>query len=120
MKKKILVAEDDQAIADVVKIILDGEGYETDVVSVETVFLHKALNEAPDLILLDIWLDGSDGSKLAKTLRQDKRTAHIPIIIVSANNETQAIAKAVGANDFLQKPFSYNDLVEKAKLYTTQ
>ena len=64
--KKILIAEDDQAIADVVKIILEGEGYQTDFASVERVFLHKALNSSPHLILLDLWLDGGNGGEISR------------------------------------------------------
>ncbi len=111
--KRIIIAEDDQAISEVVKIILEGEGYITEVVSVENVLLHKIFHEPPNLLLLDIWLDGSDGGKIAQIIRDDVRTAGLPIIIVSANNQTEEIARSVGANDFLQKPFNIDDLLRK-------
>lgn len=111
MKKKVLVAEDDKAILEVVKIILQDGGY--DVMGVETGEGITTLiaKEQPHLVLLDIWLAGHDGGTIARNLRQANETKTIPIIMVSANNETEKIAKEVGANDFLQKPFNIDELL---------
>jgi DNA-binding response OmpR family regulator len=111
MKKKILVAEDDRAILEVVKIILEQDGYETLYADKEEVIKHIIKDQTPDLILLDIWLGGSDGGKIAKALKSDKQSKHIPIIMISANNETEKITKEAGADDFLLKPFNIDDLL---------
>ena len=117
MKKKILVAEDDQAILEVIKIILEGEGFE--IVSTDeqdTVHVLIAQHN-PSLILLDIWLSGYDGGKIAKHLKSKSDTKHIPIIMISANNETPQISKESGADGFLLKPFDIDDLLNIVKKY---
>lgn len=117
MKKKILIAEDDKAIIEVVKIILENEGYLILATDREEA-IHEALKkESPDLILLDIWLSGEDGGKIAKYLKEKKETKHIPIVIMSANNETEKITKDAGADDFLLKPFNIDDLLYIVKKY---
>ena len=118
MKKKVLVAEDDKAILEVVKIILENEGYHilsTD--NEETV--HSLIAEhMPDMILLDIWLAGEDGGKIARNIKGKDATKNIPIVMISANNETEKISKEVGADDFLLKPFDIDDLLKIVEKYT--
>lgn len=72
----------------------------------------------PDLILLDIWMAGSDGRTICKSLKNHKLTRHIPIIIISANKDTNKIAKEAGADDFMTKPFEMDDLLTKVANYT--
>ena len=112
MKRKILVAEDDKAIVEVIKIILHEAGYTTLTLEDGTNVIQIVHKEKPDLILLDIWLSGEDGGDIAKKLKRDDKTKQIPIIMISANNETEQIAKNAGADGFLKKPFDINDLVE--------
>ncbi len=111
MSKRILIAEDDEAILEVLRIILENEGYK--IIATDTDHgIKKAIKETPpDLMLLDIWLSGYDGGKIAKEMKIDKDTKHIPIIMLSANNDTEKIAKEVGAEGFLQKPFDIADLL---------
>src|SRR5579863_3467641 len=111
MKKKILIAEDDRAIIDVVKIILENEGYEVFTAD-QGEIVHKTIDEQmPDAVLLDIWLYGEDGGQIAKEIKGKSKTKHIPVILMSANNETEKITKQVGADDFLLKPFNIEDLL---------
>ncbi len=117
MNKKILIAEDDAAILEVIKIILEGEGYaiiSTD--DKETIF-SLITEHSPGLILLDIWLSGHDGGKIAKNLKTKEETQHIPVILISANNETAKITKESGADDYLLKPFDIDDLLKIVKKY---
>jgi CheY-like chemotaxis protein len=114
---KILIAEDDEAILEVLKSILEGEGYQTFCPRTERA-IHEAVRaENPSLILLDIWLSGHDGGKIAKDLKAKEETKHFPIIIMSANNETQEIAQTVGADGFLLKPFTIEELLEITRKY---
>jgi CheY-like chemotaxis protein len=117
MKKKILIAEDDKAIIDVVKIILEGEGYE--ILSAdqgETIF--KTIEQhQPAMIFLDIWLFGEDGGEIAKKIKTSHHSKHIPLVLMSANNETEKITKSVGADDFLLKPFDIDDLLFIVRKY---
>jgi DNA-binding response OmpR family regulator len=117
MKKKVLVAEDDKAIIEVVKIILENEGYEVFTADQgETV--HKTISEEqPDVVLLDIWLYGEDGGQIAKKIKTTSGTKDIPVVLMSANNETEKITKDVGADDFLLKPFNIDDLLYIVRKY---
>jgi DNA-binding response OmpR family regulator len=118
MKKKILVAEDDKAIIEVVKIILENDGYEV-LTADQGERVYKTIEEqSPDMILLDIWLFGEDGGKIAKTIKSKPHMKHIPLVMMSANNETEKITKEAGADDFLLKPFNIEDLLYMVKKYT--
>lgn len=118
MKKKILIAEDDRAILEVVKIILENEGYHTISTDSEEKIHNLAQEHSVDLILLDIWLSGHDGGKIAQQLKNKKTTKHIPIVMMSANNETEKITKKAGADDFLLKPFNIDDLLHVVRKHS--
>src|SRR3954447_1815776 len=92
-KATILVGEDDQAIIEVIKIILQDAGYETIGVTEAYSIISHVHERMPSLILLDIWMSGEDGGEIAKKIKSDKKTSHIPIVMISANNETENIAK---------------------------
>ncbi len=115
MKKKVLVAEDDKAIVEVVTIVLENEGYEVLVLEQNTSVLQHIEKYSPDVILLDIWLFGEDGGKIAKHIKSQTSHKRIPIIMMSANNETERISRASGADDFLLKPFNIDDLLAVIK-----
>lgn len=118
MKKKILIAEDDKAIVEVVKIILENEGYEV-LFADQGEAVHKAVIEyKPDMILLDIWLFGEDGGEIAKEIKSKSHSKSIPLVMMSANNETEKITKETGANDFLLKPFNIDDLIGIVRKHT--
>lgn len=116
MKKKILVADDDQAILEVITYMLEDAGYHVKT-TVSGVTKKLARQYSPDLILLDIWMAGTDGRTICKSLKVEKLTMNIPVIMVSANRDTEEIAKAAGADDFLDKPFEMKLLLAKVAKY---
>jgi DNA-binding response OmpR family regulator len=118
MKKKILVAEDDKAIIEVVRIILENEGYHVLTADNGELVYKTVEQHAPDMIFLDIWLFGEDGGQIAKTLKTKSHMKHIPLVMMSANNETEKITKEAGADDFLLKPFNIDDLLYMVKKHT--
>ena len=107
---KILVADDDTGIVDAMKILLEGEGHDviitTDGNNIEQMYGHK-----PDLVFLDIWMSGINGNVVCQRLKENSETSHIPIVMFSANRDTEQIALQSGANDFLSKPFEIKDLI---------
>lgn len=111
MNKTVLLAEDDKPIIEVVKIILEGEGHKVLEGSTEKDVLKILSTEKVDIILLDIGLGGTDGTKLAKKIKSTPETATIPIVIVSANNEAEKKAKEAGVEGFLAKPFELDHLL---------
>ena len=115
-KKKILVADDDPAILEVLTFMLEDAGYEVKT-TVNGQTERMARKFLPNLILLDIWMAGSDGRTICKNLKHQKMTQHIPIIMISANKDTKKIAKVAGADDFMAKPFEMDDLLALVKKY---
>ena len=79
--------------------------------------LMKAMNEEPDLILLDVMMPGSDGLTVCRQLKENPKTAHIPVMMLTARNgkgDRDAGLQA-GADDYITKPFSPQRLVEKVQ-----
>lgn len=115
-KKKIMIADDDTGILEAIQIMLEDADYEvTTTLNGQTVQDMK--DELPDVLLLDIWMSGMDGTSICQYLKSHNRTKHVPIILCSANKDTQQLAKACGADDFLAKPFEMQDLLDKVKKY---
>ena len=117
MTKKVLIAEDDDAILEVLKNILDGEGYQTFSSKTERGIYEIIHTDSPSLLLLDIWLSGQDGAKIAKSLKTNSETKQLPLIMMSANNETEKITQKVGADGFLLKPFTIDELLAVLRQY---
>jgi DNA-binding response OmpR family regulator len=115
-KKKIMIMDDDDAIVDAVTMMLEFEGYEVINVSNFTNLLSSDL-PLPDLLLLDIWMSGTDGRDICKHLKQSRKTSALPIVLVSASREIEKSAREAGADDFLSKPFEANDLLKKIEAY---
>jgi len=113
--RKIILVDDDISILESFKTILDSEGYETHTaLGGDTLALHLA-NMMPDLILLDYALPNENGGELTRKIRQNSATAHIPIIIISANSQFRVNAKLAGANEFLEKPLEIKFLLSIIK-----
>jgi CheY-like chemotaxis protein len=115
MTQKILVVDDDEGILEVVQIVLEGEGYLVQT-SLNSECLQDIAVDLPDLILLDVLLSGEDGREICKQLKSDAKTAHVPIVMLSAHSDAGKVADTSGADDFLEKPFDVDmliDIVEK-------
>lgn len=113
--KKIAVIDDDKAILEVIRIILEEQNYLVTLIDDPNNVLKKIQDLSPALILMDLWMSGYDGMDITKQLKKDDSTKHIPIIIISANNDAEKIAKESGANGFLPKPFDIDDLAAVVK-----
>jgi len=109
--KTVLLADDEPAIIDALTELLEEVGY---VVRVTTNGNLGDFPEGyPDLILLDIRMSGVDGGEVCKRLKSSDQTHSIPVIMFSASKDTARIAAAVGADDFITKPFDIDDLLTK-------
>ena len=113
-KKKILVIEDEKAIADILVFNLQREGYDTLVAYDGTEGLRCALEEAPGLILLDVMLPGMDGFEVLGHIREKHDT---PIIMLTAREEEtdKVLGLELGADDYITKPFSMRELMARVK-----
>lgn len=114
---RVLIADDDLAILDATKLILEYEGYNVTTAS-DGDTVRRIYEELPDIILLDIWLSGADGGEIARFLKEQDRTRHIPIILFSANRNIGELAQKTGVEDTLVKPFDMEELLRKIRKYT--
>ena len=114
MAGKILVVEDEKAIADIIIFNLERDGFETLEASDGPTGLEMALRESPDLILLDIMLPGMDGFEVCKRVREQSL---VPIIMLTAREgETdKVVGLELGADDYVTKPFSMRELIARIR-----
>ncbi len=114
MNKKILVVEDEKAIADILEFNLKKEGYEVVCAYDGEDGLGKALSESPDLILLDVMLPKLDGFEVCKGVR---KSSNVPIIMLTAREEEvdKVLGLELGADDYITKPFSMRELMARIK-----
>lgn len=117
--KKILVVDDDPDILDALRLILKGEGYEvtTSEKGEYAENLHDTNGGLPDVIILDVFLSGKDGRLICQKLKSQEETSHIPIIMISAHPNARQSAKAIGADDFMAKPFDIDELLTIVERY---
>jgi CheY-like chemotaxis protein len=115
--RKILIVEDDADIVLALTTILEDEGYVVAIDSGRHLSLHMSPASLPDLILLDMLLSGQDGREIARRLKADPSTRHIPILMLSAYPTIEQEAKAAGADSFLAKPFELDDLLDQVSSY---
>ena len=111
MQQKILVVDDDESILEVIQIVLESEGYQIQI-SMNGECFQNFTGNFPDLILLDVLLSGEDGREICKQLKRNLATAHIPVVMLSAHSDASKLADVSGADDFLEKPFDVDVLIE--------
>ncbi len=114
---KILVAEDDRDIADLIAHYLHKQGWTTHIASAGDDALAYARRQPVDLVILDVMLPELSGFEICRALRGDKATETIPIIMVTARAEEtdRIVGLDIGADDYLAKPFSPNELVARVR-----
>lgn len=115
--KKIMVIDDDEGILDAVSMMLQYKGYLVTTCKNGNSIL--SMQEGfPDLLLLDIWMSGTDGRDVCKQLKRNELTRYIPVIMVSASKDIERSAIESGADGFLSKPFEMNELIETIEFHT--
>lgn len=114
MSKKILIVDDEKNIVDILKFNLKKEGFETIEAHDGEKGLEMALNDKPDLILLDIMLPKMDGFTVCRKIRQTQST---PILMLTAKEEEvdKVLGLELGADDYITKPFSPRELIARVK-----
>ncbi len=116
---KILIVEDEEAIADLEKDYLEMSGYDVHIENDGIKGLEVAMNQDVDLVILDLMLPGIDGYDICKKIREEK---NIPIIMVSAKKDDidKIRGLGLGADDYMTKPFSPSELVARVKAHLSR
>ncbi len=114
---KILIAEDERDIRDLINFTLGFAGYQVVTTSNGEEAYQAALREIPDLILLDVRMPRMTGYEACKLLKQEDSTRNIPIIFLSAKGQESEVKTGLeaGAEEYILKPFSPDQLVERIK-----
>ncbi len=112
---RLLLVEDDPALAELLEFRFKAEGYAVSVTADGDEALLLAAEEAPDLVVLDWMIEGTSGIEVCRRLRRDKATAHVPIIMLTAREAEDDRIRGLetGADDYLTKPFSPRELIAR-------
>ena len=115
--QKLLIVEDMESVANLLRTLLEREGFEVASAQDGYEALEAVRKEKPALVLLDLILPGLDGLEVLRRLRSDPQTAELPVIIVSGKEEEtdKVIGLEVGADDYITKPFQANELIARIK-----
>ena len=116
-KAKILIVDDEKNILEAVKYNLEKEGWAVSTAADGAKGLDAARAQLPDLILLDWMLPEMTGLEVCRTLKQDAKTRHIPIIMLTVKSDEtdKVLGLEMGADDYVTKPFSPRELVARIK-----
>jgi len=114
---KILIAEDERDIRDLIKFTLQYAGHQVIATTNGEEALASALKDAPDLILLDVRMPRMSGYETCKEIKSNKSTQHIPIVFLSAKGQKAEVETGMeaGAEKYIIKPFSPDQLIEQVK-----
>jgi len=112
---RLLLVEDDPALAELLEFRFQAEGYTVLSTPDGDEALLLASEEAPDLVLLDWMIEGTSGIEVCRRLRRDKATAHVPIIMLTARGAEDDMIRGLetGADDYITKPFSPRELIAR-------
>ena len=117
MAKRVLLAEDEPHIVESLSFLLGRAGFEITTEMNGARALTEALDNPPDVMLLDVMLPELDGFEMLRTLREDPRTNRLPVVMLTAKGlrEDRERASKLGADVFITKPFSNLEVVETVK-----
>ncbi len=112
---KLLLVEDDPALAELLEYRFQSEGYNVRTTADGDEALMLADEDAPDLVILDWMIEGTSGIEVCRRLRRDKATAHVPIIMLTAREAEDDRVRGLdtGADDYVTKPFSPRELLAR-------
>ena len=117
---KILLLDDNKDLLLIVQIILKGQGYDVVQACCIDEALQKIRIHKPSLILMEVFIHDEDGLELCSQLKREAETSNIKIILMSGIEADNISLHLIGADDFLSKPFDYDDLLERVHRQMTQ
>lgn len=113
----ILVVEDDPQVARLISLVLQRNGFDSDIVADGQSALSRAREVKPVLIFADLTIKGMGGDALCSALKSNPDTKNIPYIVVSGDRDIAEKARTCGADDYMGKPFEFDDLIRLVHKY---
>lgn len=116
-RDKVLLVEDERSLTDVLQYNMEREGYEVFIAHEGKDGLRKAQTILPDVVILDLMLPGMSGLDICKELKSNGKTSNLPVLMLTSKSEEsdQIVGFAVGADDYVTKPFSTKVLLQRIK-----
>ena len=114
---RILVVEDDPQVARLISLVLQRSGHESDVVADGQSALATARETKPAMIFADLTIKGMGGEALCSALKSHAETKDIPYVVVSGDRDIAEKARQCGADDYMGKPFEFEDLIRLVDKY---
>ncbi len=113
MKKKILLAEDEHELSDLIKMHLEAHNYEV-IVAYDGQEALEKVGEKPDLIIMDLMMPKLSGQQALKRIKDNPQIRYIPVIVLTAKSDSQTIFEMMdaGSFDYLIKPFDNKELLD--------
>ena len=108
----ILIVEDDPQVARLIALLLNRNGYESEVVAEGQLALQRAKETKPSMIFADLTIKGMGGEALCSALKRQPETKNIPFVVVSGDADVAHKAQSCGADDYMGKPFEFEDLIQ--------
>ncbi|PIE12221.1 MAG: two-component system response regulator [Rhodobacterales bacterium] len=117
MDKHVLLIEDEPNIIEAVSFILSRDGWRVDTHSNGQTAVDTVLERQPDLVILDVMLPGMSGYDILRSLRAEKTTVDLPVLMLTARGQTKdrELAEKYGASRFMTKPFSNAEVLEAVR-----
>lgn len=113
----ILVVEDDPQVARLISLVLQRSGHQSQVVADGQSALESARQERPAMIFADLTIKGMNGEALCSALKSHEETRNIPYVVVSGDRDIAEKARQCGADDYMGKPFEFEDLIRLVNKY---
>jgi CheY-like chemotaxis protein len=108
---KVLIVDNDRTTVSLLKILFELDGYSVHIAGNPEMVLEEVRQEAPDVVLMDVFLSGGDGLELLRRMRREPDLAHVPVLMTSGMDLTDECLTA-GAQGFLVKPYAPEQLTE--------
>ena len=113
----ILVVEDDPQVARLITLVLERNGEKAEIVADGAKALERAKTLKPSLIFADLTIKGMGGDALCSALKEHPETKDIPYVVLSGDRDIADKARHCGADDYMGKPFEFDDLIRLVKKY---
>ena len=107
----ILIVEDDPQVARLIALVLTRNGHQSEVVAEGQTALERAKDRKPSMIFADLTIKGMGGEALCGALKRHSETKDIPFVVVSGDRDIAEKARLCGADDYMGKPFEFDDLI---------
>lgn len=118
-KLNLLIVDDDEDMLVLFYLVMRNKGFNVEVSRNAETFWEDLFFSPPDIIILDISMDGIDGRVICQKLKEHEYTSHIPVILLSAHVDLEKIAPKIGANGYVQKPFSSEKIIQEVQKLLT-